>query len=243
MTNPKRQQKELTAGWQALERNNPGYAEAIARAALNNDATQIEFIRLLGASLFVQERYQEAVAPFLEVLRRAPTPGAGYHLGYCYLAIQDARSASEVLEKVVKESPQMGLAHNLLGISLVQQARHEEAVDHFTAAVRHSPDVAGVHTNLGNALSELGRHEDAISPLQKAAGLEPNDPQVRNSLGNALLQLGQAEEAIAHYRIAVTLAPDYALAFRNLASALLELKRFDEALAAVRRSLSLDPDQ
>ena len=243
MTNPERQQKDLAAGWQALERNNPGYAEAIARAALHDDATDIEFIRLLGASLFVQERYQEAVAPFREVLRRAPTPGAGYHLGYCYLAIRDPRSASEVLDKVVRESPQMGLAHNLLGISLVQQARHEEAVLHFTAAVRHSPDVAGMHTNLGNALAELGRHQDAIPQLQKAAGLDPNDPQVRNSLGNALFRLGQTDEAIAHYKIAVTLAPDYALAFRNLASALLELKRFDEALAAARRSLSLDPNQ
>src|SRR5262249_34212823 len=159
--------------------------------------TQIEFVRLLAASLFVQERYQEAVAPFLEVLRRAPTPGAGYHLGYCYLAIQDARSAGEVLEKVVKESPQMGLAHNLLGISLVQQPWHEEAVAHFTAAVRHAPDVAGVYTNLGNALSELGRHEDAIPHLQKAAGLAPADPQVHNSVGNAFLQLGRIEEAAA----------------------------------------------
>ena len=243
MANPQTHEQQLAAGWQALERNNPGYAEAIARAALHADGTHIEFIRLLGASLFVQERYQEAVAPFREVLRRAPTPGAGYHLGYCYLAMQDARSASEVLEKVVRESPQMGLAHNLLGISLVQQARHEEAVVHFTAAVRHSPDVAGVHTNLGNALSELGRHEDAIPHLQKAARLATDDPQVRNSLGNALFQLGQTEEAIAHYRIAVTLAPDYALALRNLASALLELKHFDEALGTVRKSVSLDPNQ
>ena len=240
MVDPERQQQELAAGWQAIERNNPGSAEELARAALRQDGTQIEFVRLLGASLFMQERYREAVAPFREVLQKAPTPGAGYHLGYCYLAIHDPRSASEVLEKVVRESPQMGLAHNLLGISLVHQARHEEAVVHFTAAIRHAADVAGIHTNLGNALSELGRHSEAIPHLQKAAQLAPADPQVGNSLGNALFRLGHIDKAVANYRKAVALAPDYALALRNLAAALIEQKNFDEALALCGRAIALD---
>jgi tetratricopeptide (TPR) repeat protein len=136
MADPEPQQQRLSAGWQAIERGDARTAEQLARAALREDPAQIEFVRLLGASLFLQERYPEALGPFREVFQKARTSGAGYHLGYCYLALQDPRSAGEVLEQVVREFPQMGLAHNLLGISLVQQARHREALAHFAAAGR-----------------------------------------------------------------------------------------------------------
>jgi predicted O-linked N-acetylglucosamine transferase (SPINDLY family) len=241
MTNPERQKQQLAAGWQAIERNDARAAENLARAGLADDRTQIEFVRLLGASLFVQERYQEALAPFREVFQKARTFGVGYHLGYCYLALKDPGSASEVLGQVVREFPQMALAHNLLGISLVQQSRHAEALPHFAAAIGHAPQLPGVHTNLGNALSQLGRPEEALPHFEKATQLDPADPQARNNLGNALFRLRRTEAAIASYRKAVELAPDYPMALANLAAALVEENRHDEALACSQKAVGLDP--
>jgi protein O-GlcNAc transferase len=241
MANSAGQEQQLAAGWQAIERNDPRAAEKLARATLRAGGAQIEFVRLLGASLFMQERYQEALAPFREVFQKARTSGVGYHLGYCYLALKDPKSAAEVLGQVVREFPQMALAHNLLGISLVQQSRHQDALAHFAAAIEQAPQLPGVHTNMGNALSQLGRPEEALPHFEKATELDPADPQARNNLGNALFKLQRIDAAVASYRKAIELAPDYPTALANLAAALVEQDRNDEALACCRRALALDP--
>jgi protein O-GlcNAc transferase len=234
-------QTQLAAGWTAVERGDPRSAEQIARAALLEDRAQIEFVRLLGASLFLQDRFAEAIEPFSEVFRKARTSGAGYHLGYCYLAVKDPRRASEVLEQVVREHPQMAQAHNLLGVSLVRQSRHGDALACFASAVEHAPQLAEAHNNTGNALSELGRCEEAIPHFEKAIELDPNDPQAHNNRGNALYRLRRTEAAVASYGRAIELAPDYAIALSGLAAALVELDRCEEALDCCRKALAADP--
>jgi len=234
-------QSRLAAGWSAVERRDLRAAEEIARSALREDRAQIEFVRLLGATLFMQDRFREAIEPFREVFEKARTSGAGYHLGYCYLAENDSRRAREILEQVVREFPQMAQAHNLLGISLARESRHGEALAHFASAIEHAPQLAEAHNNLGNALSELGRYEEALAPLEQATQIDPADAQSRNNLGNALFRLGRTDAAIASYRKAVALAPDYVVALSNLAAALVEQNLDEEALACCRKALALDP--
>jgi len=235
-----RQRDQLAAGWNVIERD-PRSAEEIARVALRGDSPHIEFVRLLGASLFLQDRFQEAIEPFREVFQKARTAGAGYHLGHCHLAAGDPKTACAVLEQVVREFPQMVQAHNLLGISLAQQSRHREALAHFAFATERSPRDAEAHNNMGNALSELGRYEEAISHFEKATELIPDDPQARNNLGNALFKLHRSDEAIATYRKAIDLAPDYAKAHSNLGAALVERNRYEEAVACCQKALAIDP--
>jgi predicted O-linked N-acetylglucosamine transferase (SPINDLY family) len=234
-------QSRLAAGWSAMERRDVRAAEEIARAVLREDRAQIEFVRLLGASLFLQDRFREAIEPFREVFEKARTAGAGYHLGYCYLTENDSKRAQAVLEQTVREFPQMAQARNLLGICLVRESRHAEALAHFTSAIEDAPQLAEAHNNLGNALSELGRYEEALAPLEKAAQLDAGDPQAHNNLGNALFKLHRTDAAIASYRKAIALAPDYVVALGNLAAALVEENRNEEALAFCQRALALDP--
>jgi len=241
MGEAERQQDQLAAGWKAIERD-PRSAEEIARMALRGDSPHIEFVRLLGASLFLQDRFQEAIGPFREVFQKARTAGAGYHLGHCYLAVGDPKTASAVLEQVVREFPQMVQAHNLLGVSLAQQSRHREALAHFAFAMERSPRDAEAPNNMGNALSELGRYEEAISYLEKATELIPDDPQAQNNLGNALFKLHRSDEAIATYRKAIDLAPDYVKAHSNLGAALVEQNRNEEAVACCQKALAIDPN-
>src|SRR5258708_35443483 len=161
MGEAERQRHQLAAGWNASERD-PRSAEQIARMALRGGSPHIEFVRLLGASLFLQDRFQEAIEPFREVFQKARTAGAGYHLAYCHLAVNDPGSAGEVLEQVVREFPQMAPAHNLLGLSLVQRARHSDALVHFACDIERAPRFTEAHINMGNALAELDRREEAV---------------------------------------------------------------------------------
>jgi len=186
----------LTAGWSAVERRDLRSAERLAREVLREDPAQIEFTRLLAASLFLQDRFKEAIGPFREVFARARTAGAGYHLGYAYIAIGDAGSAGEVLEQVVREYPQMASARNLLGISLVQRSRHAEALACFAAAIEQSPQLAEAHINMGSALSQLGRPGEAEACYRKALELNPGSIDAQHHLGLALRELERHDEAV-----------------------------------------------
>src|SRR5262249_33783299 len=106
MANAAELEQQLIAGWRAIERNDPGAAEAIAA----------------------------------DLLRRRPA------------------------------HPEVSvLAYNLLGVSLMQQSRHQEALAALASALERGPGSAGTHLNLGSALTELGRHAEAIPHLRRAA--------------------------------------------------------------------------
>ena len=88
MGKAERQKKRLATGWQAIERNEPHPAEEFARAALRRNPRDSEALGLLGASLFLQRRFQEAVGPLSEAFRDVHTQGLGFNLGYCHLALR-----------------------------------------------------------------------------------------------------------------------------------------------------------
>src|SRR5258708_18995588 len=118
-----------------------------------------------GVVRILQDRMNEGIEPFREVFQKARTAGAGYRLGHCHLAVGDPKTASAVLEQVVREFPQMVQAHNLFGISLAQQSRHREALAHFAFAMERAPRDAEAHNNIGNALSELRPYQEDVSYL------------------------------------------------------------------------------
>src|SRR5262249_51017919 len=206
----------LAAGWSALERRDMRSAEDLARAELRRDPAQVEVTRLLGASLVMQDRFRQAIAPFSEAFEKARTSGAGYHLGYCYIAVGDPSRAGEVLEQVVHEYPQMASAHNLLGISLVQRSRRAEALACFASAIERSPEFAEAHVNMGSALSQLGRTDEAVGHFRKALELAPDSIDARHHLGFALQELSSHEEAIACLREVCRIDPEHRYALGAL---------------------------
>src|SRR5437867_3440921 len=242
MGKAERQRNQRAAGWKALKRNELRPAEEIARAALRQNPRDRDSLSLLGASLFLQRRFQEAVAPLSEVFHEVHSEGLGYNLGYCYLALGDPARAAEVLEKEVKAFPNFVEAHNLLALSLMQQSRHEEALTVLASAVERDPRSAGTHLNLGNALTNLRRYEEAIPRFKKAMELQPGLSQAHNNLGHALKELGRFDEAIASYEHALRIAPNDFEVHNNLGLALQKQGRLDEAVACFQSAISLKPD-
>ena len=242
MGKAERQRNQRAAGWKALERNELRPAEEIARAALRKNPRDRDSLSLLGASLFLQRRFQEAVAPLSEVFHEIHTEGLGYNLGYCYLALGDPARAAEVLEREVKVFPNFVEAHNLLALSLMQQSRHEEALAVLASAVERDPRSAGTHLNFGNALTNLRRYEEAIPCFRKAMELQPGLSQAHNNLGHALRELGRFDEAIASYEYALRIAPNDFEVHNNLGLTFQEQGRLDEAVACLQSAISLNPE-
>jgi predicted O-linked N-acetylglucosamine transferase (SPINDLY family) len=242
MGEAERQQDQLAAGWNAIERNDPRPAEEFARAALRRNPRDSESLSLLGESLFLQQRFQEAITPLSEVFQRAHAQGIGCRLGYCHLALGDPVSAAVVLEKEVQAFPELVDAYNLLAISLMQQSRHPEALTVLASALERDPRSAGTHLNFGNALAHLRRHEEAIASFEKSVELEPGLSQAHNNLGHAFKELGRFDEAIASYERALRIAPNDFEVHNNLGTVLGVSGRSGEAIASYRAALAVNPN-
>ncbi|HEY6239293.1 MAG TPA: tetratricopeptide repeat protein [Burkholderiales bacterium] len=241
MGKAERHQKRLAEGWQAIERGDLRAAEETARASAPDDAPDIEVARLLGASLFLQGRFPEAIAPLRKVYLETQERKLGCQLGHCYLAAGDPKNAEIVLERVTRAFPDFGEALNLLGIALIQQGRHEGAVKAFTSALERSPRLPATYNNLGNALLQVARNEEAIALFRKAIALEPGSFQAHNNLGRAYKVLRRYDASIECYKEALRLAPGNHEVHNNLGAVLADLGRHEEAIDCYRAALAINP--
>lgn len=151
------------------------------------------------------------------------------------------RDLFTLYETTLRRNPDCWMAHNNLGIALVDAGRAAEAIPHYERALRLRPGYAEAANNLGYALTALRRPAEAIPRLQRALQLKPGNAEAHNNLGRALMALGRADEGQAAFAEAVRLKPDYALARVNLGLALANARRPAEALPHFQRAAQLDP--
>jgi protein O-mannosyl-transferase len=134
------------------------------------------------------------------------------------------------------------LAHNNLGMALLDARKFEESIPHFKTAINIIPSFLDAHYNLGNAFLSTGKTKEAISHYKSAITLKPDDVDAHYNLGNAFLSAGRTKEAIFHYKSAITLKPDDAAAHHNLGSALVQKGNIREAINHYKKTLRLIPD-
>jgi tetratricopeptide (TPR) repeat protein len=134
------------------------------------------------------------------------------------------------------------VAHNNLGIALLQKGSVDEAIVHYQKALQIKPDYSDAHDNLGNALLQKGSVDEAIAHFQKALQLKPDNAETHYNLGNAMFQKGSVDEAIAHFQKTLQFKPNYADAHNNLGNALLQKGSVDEAVTHFQKALQINPN-
>jgi predicted O-linked N-acetylglucosamine transferase (SPINDLY family) len=143
--------------------------------------------------------------------------------------------------RALLELPSYFEAMHLLGVSVLECGRFDEARQVFERAVALDQRSAEAHCNLGFALYNLKRLDEARACLEKSVALKPNYPTAQKNLGDVLLRLGLAEQAIAAFDRALEQKPDDADAYCNRAVAEMQLRRFEAAVMSAERALALQP--
>lgn len=133
-------------------------------------------------------------------------------------------------------------ALHLLGLTVYQLGRNEEAVEIIGRAIKLNGKAAHYHSNLALALKALGRLDEAIGAFTVAISLRPDYAIAYSNLGNALSERGLFEAAITAYAAAIRIEPDYAEAYSNQGNALCDLGRFDDATLAFATAIRVKPD-
>jgi tetratricopeptide (TPR) repeat protein len=184
---------------------------------------------------------------------------------YAYaLALLDADRALDalpVLRRAVGLDPAQYHLHRLLGNTLLELGKPDDAIDAFRTALALVPtDIRsmlglgralqaerGVEEAFGYYLSEgirLGRGGspwEAIPVLTAAVELRDDDAGARNALGGAYVGAGLSDKAIEQFRFAVQLDPAMYEAWFNLGVTAESSGYRDEAIAAYRSFLERAP--
>jgi tetratricopeptide (TPR) repeat protein len=182
--------------------------------------------------------------------RKLPLP-AGYLVCSMLVVAMAARTwrqaqiysdAESLYRATIQQNPTCSLAHNNLGVILLDGGKTQDAIYHFEQALRANSGSFEADNNLGSALYKLGRTREAITYFERALELSPYYFPAHNNLGEALLNGGKAQEAIEHFERALRINPNYTNARNNLGSALLITGKLQDAISCFEQALRLKPD-
>ena len=157
------------------------------------------------------------------------------------------RDVGALYSDTLSKDPGCWMAHNNLGVHLMEEGSLDAAISHLKEAVRLKPDYSEAHNNLGNALAKVpARLPEAIAEFEAALRLEPGMTEARANLGIALVRTpGGLAEGVAQLQAVLQGNADDPSGFEaryNLGNALARLGRFPEAEAQYRAALLLDPE-
>ena len=114
--------------------------------------------------------------------------------------------------------------HHALGLSLIRQKRHVEALSALADAVKRDPNHARYAYVLGVALHSKGDHAQGIRVLQRALDRRQNDPEILAALAQFSAQAGRRETALRYLERLQALDPQNQQ-YRQLAMQIIGAKR------------------
>jgi tetratricopeptide (TPR) repeat protein len=163
--------------------------------------------------------------------------------GLQWLQEHDApQPAIVAFEEILRDYPDLGAIHALLGLAYQRLDDAGRAVEAFKRAVELQPDVGRHHFSLGEVYRSRQRPEQALEHYRRALALDPLLDDAYARLGDLALdrrELGAARDAffaLAH------LQPRSTSARARLAAALQLQGDYAGADRELRAALALDPE-
>jgi len=125
--------------------------------------------------------------------------------------------AYELMDRVIKEEPDIVDAYFVLGNICFRQKKYEDAVGWFTGALARKPDYDFVVLNMAIAFIEMGNPAKAEEALAGFVETYPADAVLYSTLGEINLKREHYDEAVKNLEECLRLNPQSALAHNHLA--------------------------
>ena len=219
-------------------------------------ADSIDALMRQGIDLFLARKYDEAIAKFLEVVRRDPKFWNAYlYMARSYLgkgswgdAIASGRKALELAPSSTEVVTTLAEAFLGAGVDALKRRQFAEAIGHFGEYVKLRPaDVQG-YLQLGRAYLGTGAYTDALRVIVQGL-TQTSDAGARAELTRTLLDGGGQALASGNAKAAVILLQEYVRhdpgnfsAYLSLGKAYWQDGSIGNALGAFRRVLELNPN-
>ncbi len=132
------------------------------------------------------------------------------------------------------------VAHNNLGVVLMDQKSYGSAATHFLEALRIRPNYPDANSNMGKIMALQGKYSEAEAFFRKALSKRSDYPEARRGLCDTLQLMGKFGEAIICYREALSGNSDDETLHNNIAVALFSTGEREEAILHLRNALRLN---
>ena len=156
-----------------------------------------------GRKLMEAGDYAGAAARFNESIAHHSGQPASYSaLAESFFRRGDRTGEIEALKRGVAAAPSFRL-YSLLGFSLRQTERFDEAIEAFGKAVALMPSAvrdAAVYEQLGYCQMRKRRYREALGPFEAAFKINPRSPGAAYFLGGCHDALGNRDQAMQFYR-------------------------------------------
>jgi tetratricopeptide (TPR) repeat protein len=154
-------------GWSLISAGDYGGAEAALAKALELSPGEPQAESLLGWSMMLNEKYDDALLAFQKVLMREPANAlARVNLGYVCLRKGLLGEAIEHLSRAIrldKDRRATMYANFYLGLVYVERGMFDEAQAFFKKAISLGPNLLQAQFELGRAYWRAGRRDDALT--------------------------------------------------------------------------------
>jgi choline-sulfatase len=164
-----------------------------------------------------------------------------------YMAMKHAGSASlegrqdeaiAIVEKALKQDPEMVEAYMLLGNFLKLASRPKEAIAAYRQALALDGEHQGALFSLAVAYKDEGQLDDALVGLERARAMDPRNGRVLWQLADVWLRKKQPARAEEVIRDALAKKVDQERFLLKLGETQLEAKQFDEAERTLKAAIS-----
>jgi len=195
-----------------------------------------------GQAAYQAKKYSEATAIFETYTERRPGNAWGYYmLGLSSWKSGDFAKSEQAFDKALSIDPRHVKSLVNLSRVLIDQKRHDDAIDRLNRAAEIDPDSVEVQRLLGRTYYAQGRTDEAEDAYRRALELNERDAWSMNNLGLLLLETKRAEEALPLFAQAVELRKEVPEFHNNLGMALEHTGRFKAAATAYSGALTADP--
>ncbi len=211
---------------------------------LNADSSNWQVKAFLGELSLREKQDSVAAKHFIDAATGAEWNSQLYErLGIVLFEAQMIDSAVVQMSEAVKKFPDSFIINIILGLSLSQKNKHEEAERVLNKAVLlNGNDITALHA-YGFTLNQLDRQAEAVKYLEKALTLDAGNVQIMGTLGLIFDGMSDYEKSDAIYESALAIDSTNALILNNYAYSLSERDiKLERALKMVEKSIEQEPD-
>jgi tetratricopeptide (TPR) repeat protein len=164
---------------------------------------------VLGLCYLNAQRYDDARASFAAQYGLAPDSAGAYLLLAKMLKRANLTELAAVqAQKALSASPNMPLAHFMLGEIALTQSNIDQAIVELQAEQRLDPAYAPLYDRLGDAYLHQDKLEQAQQALIKAIALDTSMTSSFTRMGEVLMRRHDLRTAILYLKHAETMDPD-----------------------------------
>lgn len=163
---------DMLVGEALDEMKDPVGAQREFRAAIAANPKEPNVHFGLGYLLWTKGQQQEAAEQFqAELLNNSNHTQAMLYLADSRLQMNKPDEALPLLETVIAQVPENGMAHRDLGVLYADRGENEKAISELERAIHIRPGDVNAHYRLARVYRAMGRKDEANAEFKKVTGL------------------------------------------------------------------------